>query len=217
MKCFDLYKKAPFLSKKTINDHLGLLKGYEETVTDLLKKLKRIDKKDSRYADLLKNLRYNYNAQALHRIYFDQVSDTAKRPSVKIKAHINNLANKMFKDFDDWKVDFLAAAKVSKGWTVLGYDPLHQCLRNVIVDEHDVGLPPAFFPILVLDTWEHAYIGDFGTNKSKYVNKWFQHINWDTVEAMINRWSPLYISEDLQESVTASLKYRMVTLGIAKE
>lgn len=221
---FSTYRKAPFLSKKTVKDHLGLLAGYEENVSKLISKLRRIDREkvnpnDSQYRDLATALRHNYNAQVLHRIYFDQINDKPNRPTLKIKEHIKNLSNnnKAFKDFDSWKKDFFAAAKAAKGWVVFGYDPLEQCAKNIVIDGHDEGFPPAFFPILILDVWEHAYIGDFGTNREKYINKWFQHVKWEGVEGMILRWAPSYTAEDLEESVTASMKYRMVTLGIAKE
>lgn len=221
---FDTFRKTPFLSKKAIKDHLGLLTGYEENVVKLLKQMKKVDKKkvnpnDSAYRKLVSDLHHNYNAQVLHRIYFDQIGQETSRPTEKIKAHIKNLANRStaFRDYDSWKEDFIAAAKAAKGWVVLGFDPFQNCLKNIVIDGHDVGLPPAFFPILVLDVWEHAYIGDFGTNRKKYINQWFRHIKWATVEGLINRWAPLYAAEDLEESVTAAMKYRMVTLGLVRE
>jgi len=37
-------------------------------------------------------------------------------------------------------------------------------------------------PILAINLWEHAYYYDFGFDKSAYIDKWFEAVNWNFVE-----------------------------------
>lgn len=224
MKNFSSYKKTPFLGEKTIKDHLGLLEKYEENVTKLLKESKRLNKdsvnlNDSEYRDSVVSIRHNYNAQVLHRLYFSTIAKEATKVPKSFHRLIEDFNKKSynFKDYNSWKEDFIACAKASRGWVLFGFSPFENVLVNQVVDNHDVGLSPGFCPILVLDVWEHAYIGDYGTNREKYVTEWFKYINWDEVENQIARWIPLFKSKDFLTRVTAGLQKQMLTLGLAKE
>jgi len=221
---FKLFKKTPFLSKKTIKDHLGLLDGYQKNTDELLKKIRKLkqDSANPNYSDFrshMESCRHNYNAEALHRLYFSQISDSSTRVPNSIKRFIEetNKGSYNWRNYDEWKEDFLGVAKSARGWAIMGYSVFEDCLCNIGIDGHDQGMPPGFIPFIVLDVWEHAYIGDFGTNRGKYIDQWFKHVNWDEIDAVIARWLPVVRSEDMVMKLTAGLQQRMVTLGIAKE
>jgi len=40
-------------------------------------------------------------------------------------------------------------------------------------------------PLLVMDMYEHAYAIDYGAAAAKYVDAFFQNINWDSVNGRL--------------------------------
>ena len=219
---YDNYKKTQFLSDKTKKDHLKLLDGYLKNTETLQKKLPKADTDNvnaanSEYRTIVDSLRFNYNAQLLHSMYFAKISSEATTVPADFKQwlqdSIKNVKNTEFKTFDDWKEAFIATAKASRGWVVFGYDPFAHQLKNVAIDSHEIGLPPAFLPILVLDVWEHAYIGDFGTDRTKYIKEWFRHIDWLRVKEMAKVWEAMNVGDDLLKTLTAGIYNQLHVLG----
>ncbi len=220
---FAEYKATDFLSDKTKKDHLKLLDGYEKNSAELEKKLAKADpdksnagNSDFRFA--VDNLRFNYNAQLFHIMYFRQITAKPTTPSAIFKNWLDvNIKNKeaTFKSYDDWKEALFATAKASQGWVVFGFDPFANQLKIIPVDSHDIGLPPAFFPLLVLDVWEHAYVGDFGTDRGAYVKAWFKHIDWDHVMTMAEICGRSR-SDHFMTTVTAGIYNQLHILGYLK-
>jgi Fe-Mn family superoxide dismutase len=42
-------------------------------------------------------------------------------------------------------------------------------------------------PLLVLDMYEHAYQIDYGAAAARYIDAFFQNVNWDEVNARLER------------------------------
>ena len=56
-----------------------------------------------------------------------------------------------------------------------------------IEDTHDAENPLAtgLTPILTCDVWEHAYYIDFRNARPKYIEAWWNLVNWDFANANI--------------------------------
>ena len=89
---------------------------------------------------------------------------------------------KDFGSFDNWKQDFIATGLMRGiGWSILYYDPQAQRLFNVWINEHDLGHLAGGELILVMDVWEHAYMPQYGLDRAKYIDAFFQNIDWEVV------------------------------------
>jgi Fe-Mn family superoxide dismutase len=128
------------------------------------------------------NESHNASGMILHEIYFDCLGGKGGWPTGK-------LAEKISDDFglyENWKKEFLAIAKSSRGWVLLCLDTSDGKLHNFNVDFHDMGAVWGAIPLLALDAWEHAYYLDYGPDKDKYFEAFFKNLNWNTIEKKFN-------------------------------
>jgi Fe-Mn family superoxide dismutase len=66
---------------------------------------------------------------------------------------------------------------------VLWYDKKDKRLLTSWIDEQHIGELNGCEMILALDMWEHAYIYDYASSeKKKYVEAFFENLNWEVVE-----------------------------------
>jgi Fe-Mn family superoxide dismutase len=49
------------------------------------------------------------------------------------------------------------------------------------VEKHNVNFPAGDPVIMVLDVWEHAYYLDYKNDRAKFVEAFWNIVNWDTV------------------------------------
>ena len=89
--------------------------------------------------------------------------------------------------WDRWMARFKAIAMTRGiGWAVLYQDPVSKRLFNAWVDEQHLGQLNGCKFILGLDMWEHSYMLDFPpSQKAKYVEAFFENLNWKTVEGRL--------------------------------
>jgi Fe-Mn family superoxide dismutase len=119
------------------------------------------------------------NSMILHEAYFGNLGGNGK-PQGKIEKKLSEL----YGSFGRWEMLFrqiAAGLAGGSGWVILSYDlrnrrPVTQWSGN----HSQVG---AFsIPLLVMDMYEHAYQMDYGAAAAKYVDAFFQNINWEAVE-----------------------------------
>lgn len=176
------HKEIPgFLSAAQIAPHHtshygGALKafvGVEEKFEENFTKGKAID---SAAFDRMKQIQSSRgNSVILHELYFDGIGLKSNDPPEAIKGAIE----KRFGSLDKWAADFIASAKSAAGWAMLVVHPINGRLYNVISDEHAQGPMWLSVPLVVIDTYEHAFYIDYQNKKADYVEKFMKHIDWD--------------------------------------
>ena len=183
-----LIGNVPGIDDELLKMHFKLYEGYVKNSNLLLKKIGELDeKKDNRspeYAGMKRMLGWELDGMFLHEYYFDNLGKT-DAPSSD-----SPLAQKIVKDFgsfDAWKDDFIATGSIRGiGWVVAYTDPKDGRLVNQWINEHDVGHLAGGKPLLIMDVFEHAYITQYGLDRAKYINAFFENINWKKVEERYN-------------------------------
>jgi Fe-Mn family superoxide dismutase len=89
-----------------------------------------------------------------------------------------------FGSFERFKKEFtqVASSAEGSGWAVLTYCRSIERPMIMQVEKHNVNVMPGFKPLLVLDVWEHAYYVDYRNLRPKYIEAFWNHVDWGTAQ-----------------------------------
>lgn len=167
------YSKHYLTYTNNLNKALAGTELENIPITDIFKKL------DMNNAELRNNLGGYYN----HTLYFDIIGPKAGgKPTDTLASAID----KDFGSFETFKTQFEDAAnkQFGSGWVWLIVDKSGK-LQVTSTPNQDNPLMPrseiAGTPILALDIWEHAYYLNYQYKRKKYIDAFFNCINWKRV------------------------------------
>lgn len=126
---------------------------------------------------------FNNAAQAWNHDFFWKcmTPDGGEEPTGKVAEMIN----KKWGSFHSFKEDFKekAVANFGSGWTWLVQN------KNgiEIMNTHDADTPKAhnMKALLTVDVWEHAYYIDYRNERPKFIDAFWNVVNWDFVNQNI--------------------------------
>ena len=173
----------PGFSEKLLKMHFTLYQGYVKNTNYLLSELSRmIDEgkgKSYEFGALKRRLGWEFDGMKLHEYYFSNLGGS--KP-LNPQSELYKTLSDQYGDFETWKQDFIDTGTMRGiGWVILYRDPKSGRLANTWINEHDVGHLSGGSLLLVLDVWEHAYITQYGLNRAKYIEVFFNNIDWDEV------------------------------------
>ena len=131
------------------------------------------------FAHLKRLVNSRGNSVVLHEFYFDGLAATVVDPQKELRAAIGQ----RFGSLEKWSADFIASAKEAAGWAMLVKHPVNGKLYNVVSDEHAMGVLWMAKPIIIIDTYEHAFYIDYQNRKAEYIEKFMSHIDWNEASA----------------------------------
>jgi len=143
----------------------------DKQVHDLLKDLSKIPE------DIRTAVRNHGGGHFNHTIFW-----LFLKKDVKISDKFKAVLEKEFGSFDNFKKAFTDAAmtRFGSGWAWLVIH--NKKLEVVSTANQDTPFSEGKYPILGIDVWEHAYYRQFMWQRAKYVEAFFNIINWDVVE-----------------------------------
>lgn len=177
---------APHISAETLDYHHG--KHHNAYVTKLNSLIEGTELADKPLGWFLTNKGeisgglFNQAAQHFnHDFYWKCLSPNGGgAPTGPLAAAIDA----SFGGFSAFKEKFTAEATghFGSGWAWLVKDSAG---KLSIISTHDADTPAAhgFTPLLTCDVWEHAYYVDFRNARPKYVEAFWNLVNWDFVGA----------------------------------
>jgi Fe-Mn family superoxide dismutase len=174
----------PGFSDQLLNMHFQLYQGYVKNSNLILTTLRDWALQDKaqnyEYGALKRRLGWEFDGMRLHELYFDNLG--GKKESVDKGSTFYQRLLKDFGSYDHWKADFVATGLMRGiGWAILYRDPESGRLINVWINEHDLGHLAGGTPLLVMDVFEHAYMPQYGLDRAKYIDAFFDNINWALV------------------------------------
>jgi superoxide dismutase, Fe-Mn family len=183
-KNFDhLLGKIKGLDDALLKMHFKLYEGYVTNTNSVLQKIQNLVKQGQsrtpEFAGLKRILGWEFDGMLLHEYYFENLGGSQP---IDPKDPLVSKMDNDFGSYDQWKADFISTGLMRGiGWVVAYIEPKNGRLINEWINEHDLGHLAGGTPILIMDVFEHAYITQFALDRNKYIEVFFNNINWDEV------------------------------------
>ncbi len=182
---YSLDALAPNISRETLEYHHG--KHHQTYVNTLNDMIEGTEFADMELEDIIRKSSgkmFNQAGQVWnHTMYFNCMTpDGGKQP----EGRLGELIERDFGDFDRF-VDEFSKASVSQfgsGWGWLVQKPDGK-LAVTSTSNAETPLTGSDTPLLVCDVWEHAYYIDYRNARPKYVDAFFELVNWDYVASRL--------------------------------
>ncbi len=176
------------ISKETIDLHLGLYQGYVKHVNLIHEKIAAYshDLEANTYAiaEMQRRLGFEFGGMRNHEYYFAQFEGgPAELGESTLKEKIESAWNSV----EAWQNRFTQIAMTrGVGWAMMYHDPHTDKLVLTWVDEQHIGQLADLDIVLALDMWEHSYMRDYvPADKKKYIDAFFQNLNWEVVSGRL--------------------------------
>lgn len=173
----------PFISETQLKIHHD--KHHAAYVNGANAILERLDKARQAGADVdmkatLKELSFNLGGHTLHTLFWANLAPAAKaskEPAGTLGAALKN----EFGSIERFKKEFSVAATSTEGsgWAALGLCGKTRRPMIMQIEKHNVNVAPNEKILLVLDVWEHAYYLDYKNERAKFVEAFWNIVNWE--------------------------------------
>ena len=176
---------SPYISEQQLKLHHD--KHHQAYVNGANAAFEKLDKARAENAEVdmkatLKELSFNVGGHILHSIFWDNLAPPGQGGG-KPSGAVAEMIDMGFGSFERFKKEFTMAATSTEGsgWAALA---IHPCIDRPFImqiEKHNVNVYPSFKILMVLDVWEHAYYLDYKNERPKFVEAFWNIVNWDWV------------------------------------
>ncbi|HEX7392149.1 MAG TPA: superoxide dismutase [Thermoplasmata archaeon] len=175
----------PHISEEQLRIHHE--KHHNAYVTGANNILAKMDKARAENTDFdvkatLKELSWNIGGHVLHSLFWGNLAPAGKGggpPGGKVADWIT----KEFGSFDRFKKEFTTAASSveGSGWAALALGAQTSRPYIMQIEKHNVNVMPTYTVLMVVDVFEHAYYIDYKNDRGKFIEAFWNLVNWDEV------------------------------------
>jgi len=182
---------VPYISEEQLRIHHSKHhQAYVNGANAIFQKLDNARKEgiDLDVKSTLKELSFNIGGHLLHSLFWENMSPPSKGGG-KPSGALAETLEKEFGSFERFKKEFTAAALSveGSGWAALAY--CKQTNRPIImqIEKHNMNVYPMFRILMVLDVFEHAYYIDYKNERAKFVEAFWNIVNWDSISERLEK------------------------------
>jgi Fe-Mn family superoxide dismutase len=183
---YDYKALAPTISEELLRLHHD--KHHAAYINGANAILQKIEKARKENVDLdmkaiTKEYSFHFGGLFLHERFWQNMAPTGTGGG-KPGGKIGDVIDKEFGSFERFKKEFTAVANSveGSGWAAMVFCGHIKRPQLVQIEKHNVNVTPSQKQLLVLDVWEHAYYLDYKNDRGKFVESWWNLVNWDEVE-----------------------------------
>jgi superoxide dismutase, Fe-Mn family len=183
---YDYNGLEPYISEQQLTihhdkHHLAYVNGANAA----FKKLReaRKSKAEIDVKATLKELSFNIGGHQLHSIFWPTLAPAGRGGGGEPTGKLADAINKEFGSFAQFKAEFskAAASTEGSGWAALAIDVKTKQLAIMQIEKHNVNVYTGFYIVMVLDVWEHAYYLDYKNERPKFVEAFWNIVNWEKI------------------------------------
>ena len=175
----------PFISEAQLRLHHD--KHHAAYVNGANAILERLDKARESGSDIdmkatLKELSFQAGGHVLHSLFWANLAPASKAKK-EPEGALAEALKKEFGSIERFKKEFTTAAVSTEGsgWAALSWCGMTGRPIIMQIEKHNVNVYPMFRILMVLDVWEHAYYLDYKNERAKFVEAFWNIVNWDEV------------------------------------
>ncbi len=169
---------AELLELHYAGHHKAYVEGANKTLEALVEA--RAKRNFGRINQLEGDLAFHVSGHVMHSIFWRNLEpNDGAGPNGRLEASINH----GFGSLDDLQRQFVAAGTSlqGSGWVSLAWETTRGSLIVQQVLDHQDNTAAASLPLLVMDMWEHAYYLQYRNRKDRWMNAFWELINWNDV------------------------------------
>jgi superoxide dismutase, Fe-Mn family len=177
------------ISRESVEAHYKLYEGYVNKRNEILEKLNDVDTTAanqvfSEIRGLKVELSFAIGGIKNHEIYFEHLGGAGGDPD----GPIGDLIKRDFGSIEDWRRDLKATGMAGRGWAWMAFDWDEGRLYNYVGDTQNTYPIWNATPLVALDVYEHAYFMDFQTDRGSYIDRFFDNLDWSTINDWVSRY-----------------------------
>ena len=186
---YDVAALQPHLSAKLMTlhhdkHHAAYVKGANDTLEQLAAAREVGDFSTTNM--LTRSYAFHVSGHVLHSIFWTNMSpDGGGRPEGELGAAVDEY----FGSFEAMQAQLTAATVNVQGigWGALAWEPVAQRLVIEQIHDHQGNVGAGSIPLLVIDSWEHAYYLQYKNVKADFVKAFWNIANWQDVAQRFTR------------------------------
>ena len=185
---YGLEELEPFISEAQLTLHYQKHhQAYVNTANAILEKLAKARQENTEVdaKAVAKELAFNVGGIQLHNLFWQNLAPKGKGGGGEPADVLSDAIKDDFGSFSRFKKEFTQTASSCEGsgWAVLAYCSQSNRLMLFQIEKHNVNFPPGCLSaILVLDLWEHAYYLDYKNERPKFIDAFWNIVNWNVVK-----------------------------------
>jgi Fe-Mn family superoxide dismutase len=183
---YDYNALTPYISEELLRLHHD--KHHAAYVNGANAILQNMDSAKNGNADFdtkatYKELSFHIGGHLLHSLFWRNLAPAGKGGGGKPSGIIAKAIDEEYGSYDRFKKLFSQTAITveGSGWAAMTF--CMGTMRPIImqVEKHNTNVYPMFKILMVLDIWEHAYYPDYLNNRAKFVEAFWDIVNWTEV------------------------------------
>ena len=183
---YDYKALAPYISEEQLTLHHT--KHHQAYVTGANTIFEKFDKARKEKTDFdikatAKELSFHIGGNKLHNLFWQNLAPAGKGGGGLPTGDLAKAIEAEFGGFDRFRKEFSTAATgvEGSGWAALSYCKGTGRPLIMQVEKHNTNVYPGYPILMVLDVWEHAYYLDYRNDRAKFVEAFWNIVNWDEV------------------------------------